>query len=296
MPVKPINAASDNGPQQALFGSLAGDDVCASRSPQTKGPVKGNRRVSPRMAREDVRGIQDLLWKESLFALNHVAEFSDDAAFQGFLQANLPQNSEETRCRYAQNLMRWFFPDGVRGLAATAWAAYHDLCLAEEILRYVYLREEPMMGSAVAEALFPIAENAAIPQSYLTNFLLTRFGEATPAKSVKRVKANLRKLNLLAKEKGNKDTLRPITPTPTAFFLLLHYIFARHEVGGVEFRTMLENPFWKFLGFKSEDQLRALLKNGVANSIIAKYVVADRIESVSFRHTFDSFVAARVRA
>lgn len=295
MPAKPENEAAENAPQQGLVGSLAGDDARVSRPPQTNGRVGGNRRVSPRMAREDVRGIQDLLWKESLFALNHISEFSDDAAFQGFLQANLPQNSEETRCRYAQNLMRWFFPDGVRGLAATAWAAYQDLSLAEEILRYVYLREEPMMGSAVADALFPIAENAAIPQSYLTNFLLARFGETTPAKSIKRVKANLRKLGLLSKEKGNKDTLRPMTPSPTAFFLVLHHIFARHEAGGVEFRTMLENPFWKYLGFKSEDQLRALLKSGMVKSIIAKYVVADRIESISFRHTFDSFVTARMR-
>lgn len=292
MPVESQYEIDEPSRQQGLPGLRDNVETPASHN----GCSKGIGRPPPRMARADVRGIQDLIWKEAVFAAGHVSEFSDDAAFQDFLCAHLPQNSEETRSRYAQSLMRWFFPDGVCGLAARVWTSYQEPELREAILRYVYLREEPIVGAAVAEALFAIEESSAIPSSYLTNFLVSRFGETIPEKSIKRVKTNLRKLGILAKEKGNKDILRPLNPSPTAFFLLLHHIFARREVGGVELRTVLENPFWKYLGFKSEDRLRSLLKEGVAKSIIAKYVVADRIESISFRHTFDSFVEARVPA
>src|SRR5437870_519774 len=86
---------------------------------------------------EDVRAIQDLLWNEALFALQRVDSFSDDNALTEFLRQSLPQNSQETRKRYVVSLMRWFFPDGVRGLAAHVWLRYRDDVVAKEILRYL---------------------------------------------------------------------------------------------------------------------------------------------------------------
>src|SRR5207249_3654083 len=144
---------------------------------------------------------------------------------------------------------------------------------------------------AVSEALFPIAENAVIPPSYLTNFVRQRFGQRTPDKSIQRAKSNLRKLGFLVREKGDRDTLRPMAPSPTGFLIILHYLFAKDEARGIEFRTLVDNPFWKFIGFKSDDQLRSVLRESVRKGLMAKYVVADRIESISFRFTFGEFVA-----
>jgi hypothetical protein len=117
-----------------------------------------------------------------------------------------------------------------------------------------------------------------------------RFGEATPDKTVKRLKSNLRKLGFLSRKQGNGDTLRALAPSPTSFLIVLHHIFAPNEARGIEFRSLVENPFWKFLGFKSEDTLRGILKDSVDGGIIAKYVVADRIESISLKYSFDQFV------
>jgi hypothetical protein len=72
-------------------------------------------------------------------------------------------------------------------------------------------------------------------------------------------------------------------------------LFAKDEAPGVEFRTLVADPFWKFLGFKSEDQLRGVLRQCVSKSLIAKYIVADRIESISFRFTFAELVAGQMR-
>jgi hypothetical protein len=87
-----------------------------------------------------------------------------------------------------------------------------------------------------------------------------------------------------------RDVLRTPCPSATSFLIVAHHVFAYSETRGVELRTLLENPFWKYLGFKNEDQIRGILKESLAKDIIAKYVVADRIESISFRYTFDEFL------
>jgi hypothetical protein len=243
-----------------------------------------------RPSQEDVRAIQDLIWKEALFAVRAAEPFAEEAAFRRHLQTQLPQNSPETRERYTQTLLRWFFPDGMQGLAAEVWRHYHNASLAEQILRYLYLRAETMAGAAVTEALFPIAEDSLLPAGYLPNFVRSRFGATTPDKSLQRLKSNLRKLGFLTRARGERDVLRPLTPSGTAFLILLHHLFARQQAGSVEFRTLAADPFWKYLGFKSEDRLRDVLKAAVNRDLLAKYVLADRIESISFRHTFAEFV------
>lgn len=283
--------------QEQLFGER--EDHAASGTSAAvgdDGAVRRKKHFSPKMAREEIRGIQDLLWKEALLALSQIESHAGDAGFQEYLQEHLPQNSLETRTRYAQSLMRWFFPDGVRGLVGQVLLSYRDQSMAAEMLRYLYLRAEPMVGAAVADALFPIAENAVIPGSYLTNFIRGRFGDNTPDKSIKRIKANLRKLGFLARGKGDKDMLRAMAPSATGFLVALHHVFALNEAGSVEFKRITDDCFWKYLGFKSEDRLRVILKESLGKGLIAKYLVADRIESIAFRYSFEEFVGRRMKA
>ena len=67
----------------------------------------------------------------------------------------------------------------------------------------------------------------------------------------------------------------------------------RNGAGAVEFRTIAADPFWKFLGFKTEDQLRRILKESMDRGLLAKYVLADRIESISFRYSFEDFIEGK---
>jgi hypothetical protein len=261
--------------------------------PVDNGAVPALRQGKPVVVPPDVQAIQDLLWKEAQWALPATESFTDEAAFERYLVEQLPQNSPRTRMRYVQTLMRWFFPDGVRGLAASVWIHYRHQALADEILRYLYLRAEPMAGAVVAEALLPIAENSVIPDSYLPNFLRKRFGDGPPAKTVQRLKTNLRKLGFLVRGKGGRDTVRVPVHSATGFLIVLHHLFALRHAGAVEFRTLAADPFWKYLGFKTEDQLRTILKDGMDRGLLAKYVLADRIESISFRCTFEEFIEGK---
>jgi hypothetical protein len=245
-------------------------------------------------SRDSVRAIQDLIWKEALLCLPWSESFGNLGEFQAYIREHLPQNSLSTRDRYAQTLIRWFYPDGMEGLAAQVWRKYRDPILAEEILRYLYLNAEPMVGAVVAEALYPISENALIPESYMAQFVQVRFGGNVPVKTIERLKTNLRKLGFLSSAMGHRDSLRPVSPSAAAFLILLHFRYAHGQPGGVEFRTLASDPFWKYLGYKSEDRLRTILRDAFDRGLIAKYVVADRIESISLRFSLREFVEGRM--
>lgn len=290
------NLNNSKGPpdQTSLLGVAVEqpkEGAALDKFPARPRPFKPSQRFQER---DRVLGIQDLLWNEGLQALYSVESYEDDTALVEHLRKALPQNSDITRNRYSLNLMRWFFPDGVRGLAAKVWLNYRDPILAEEVLRYLYLRAEPMVATVVADALFGIADNSVIPERYIIDTIRRRFGENIPMKSIKRVKMNLRKLGLLVRERS-KDILRRPTCSATGFLVILHHIFASGEVCGVEFKAIKENPFWKYLGFRSEDELRNIIKECLTKGLISKYVVADQIESVSFRYSFDEFVSGKRR-
>ncbi len=63
----------------------------------------------------------------------------------------------------------------------------------------------------------------------------------------------------------------------------------------VEMPTILGDPFWKYLGHKSEDAVRRVLRDAVNVGLLAKYVVADQLELITTAMTFEQCLKARVR-
>jgi hypothetical protein len=224
-----IAASPGRGQRESPHSDLAVRQVLLSGfSPpaEPKSPGTGRRLARAETARrQEVRVIQDLLWKEALMTLEWAEDHGDAGAFQEFIRTNLPQNSLSTRTRYAQTLIRWFYHDGVPGLVGRVWMAYRNQALAEEVLRFRYLEAEPIPAAAVADALFPIQENAVVPDSYLANFVREKFGGDVPEKTIERLKSNLRKLGFLGGAAHQRNVLRPLTPSATGFLVLLHYRF-----------------------------------------------------------------------
>jgi hypothetical protein len=81
----------------------------------------------------------------------------------------------------------------------------------------------------------------------------------------------------------------------TSLLILLHHLFAAKAVRTVELRNLFANPFWKYLGYKSEDAVRAVLREADASGLIGKYVVADQLEQVTTCSTLDEFLERRTR-
>ena len=146
------------------------------------------------------RTLQDLLFAEGLLAARLSVHLDSLEVLQSQLVHHLHQNSLETRTRYARSILKWFFPDGVGSLVRNVWAAYNDESITADILRYLYLVSEPIMGACVAEALYPLEEGMLIPAHYFDRFLRDHLGGEPPPKTRQRLKTNLMKLGFLARD------------------------------------------------------------------------------------------------
>ncbi|HOC57944.1 MAG TPA: hypothetical protein PKI20_20160 [Verrucomicrobiota bacterium] len=236
-----------------------------------------------------------MLIAEGLLAVKLAVDCQNLAQLQEALVKNLGQNSMETRRRYAQSIARWFFPDGIDGLLRGVWVAYQDNAVLIDLLRWSFLEQENIMGASVAESLFPLQNGITIPATYFDKFLTDLFGEAPPEKTRQKLKINLKKLGFLERAKGKPDRLTPVVPQKTSFLILLHHLFAAKAVRTVELRHLFTNPFWKFLGYKSEDTARNILREADAAGVVGKYIVADQLEQVTTCFTLEELLERKVR-
>jgi hypothetical protein len=267
-------------------------------SSTTEAGIPTRRKRQSRQSAETKNGqrtLQDLLFAEGLLAARLSLHLDSLEVLQSQLVQHLHQNSLETRTRYVQSILKWFFPDGVGGLAHHVWAAYNDESVTADILRYLYLASEPIMGACVAHALYPLEEGMLIPSHYFDRFLSEHLGGEPPPKTRQRLKTNLMKLGFLARTRGKPDRLQPISPTPTALLIVLHHLFAPNGPRTVELCRLFANPFWQYLGFKSEDMVRAVLRSADAVGVLGKYVVADQLEQVTTCLTLHEILARKVR-
>jgi hypothetical protein len=239
--------------------------------------------------------ISDLQFPEAILAVKESTACRDLKELQVCLTTRLGQNSQETRLRYARFLIRWFFADGLDGIARKTWVAYQDEKILTDILRYLYLAHEPVMGTCVAECLFPVELGMRVPASLFNRFLSSHYGGMPSTKTTQRLKSNLMRLGVLERSPGADDKLVSLSPTKTSLMLLTHHIFAPTEPRTIELRHLLANPFWKYLGFKREDEVRAIFREADATGCIGKYVVADQLEQLTTCLTLDAFLSKKVR-
>ena len=102
-------------------------------------------------------------------------------------------------------------------------------------------------------------------------------------------------LGVLERCPGEDDRLVALNPSKTSLVLLTHHIFASAEPRTIELRNLLANPFWKYLGLKREDEVRAIFREADAAGCIGKYVVADQLEQVTTCLTLDAFLSKKMR-
>jgi hypothetical protein len=161
------------------------------------------------------------------------------------------------------------------------------------VLRCCYLQAEPIVEACVADCLFPLEVGIRVPVQYLDRFLRDYLGENSPERTRKRLKTNLMRLGFLGRTRGQPDKLLPVNATPTATLLLVHHLFAPAGPRTVELRNLFAHPFWKYLGYKSPDAVRNVLRAADAAGLLGKYVVADQLEQVTTCLTLDELLARR---
>jgi len=286
----PVSTQAGHGATGQPVQSQLWQDAPQASGPQSAASTEAD---SPGKAL-DRKTIQDILFGEGLLAVKASVGLQTIPELQDALTRQLGQNSMVTRVRYARSILRWFFADGLNGLARQVWIAYADESIETDILRYLYLAAEPVMGACVAEALFPLENGMQIPSQYFDRFLRSFLGEPPPAKTRKRLKSNLMKLGFLDRARGKPDRLKPVMPARTSLLILVHHLFSQQGTRTVELRRLLADPFWKLLGYKSEDAVRAVLREANTAGILGKYVVADQLEQITTSMSADEFLARRV--
>jgi len=249
---------------------------------------------TPRILSRPQKTLQEVIFREALGALPRISSITvlDDLRLR--LAEALPQNAEITRVRYADSMIRWFFRDGLDGLALTVWRAYGDFAIQSAIHRYLYLAIEPIVAQCVVQVLSKLNEGIIVPEGYLAGHTERLVGHHLVELTRKRLLSNLRKLGFLERQPAG-DRLAAIPVNKTALLIAFYHEFAREQSRTVAFEDIAANPFWRFVGVRSEDELRDFFREADHVGVIGKYVVADRLEQVTPSCTFAELLARKVR-
>lgn len=238
--------------------------------------------------------LQDYLPQESILAVNIALESATMDDLRQRLETALPQNSAVTRRRYVESITRWFFRDGVCGFAATVWARFRSEDLQVSLHRYLYLTAEPIMASCVASILARLSEGLLVPADYLATTSAKLLRHELNPQTRKRLLANLRRLGFLERTSAGDRVVAP--PSKKAALLLaLHHEFKVEAPRTIEFTALAANPFWRFVGLRSEDALRDFLKEAEHAGFLGKYVVADRLEQITTCYSLAQLLEKGVR-
>jgi hypothetical protein len=286
-----INTKKINDKQMALLE----DGVSSESGPTGRSDLKPSLGIKAAGSRRERKSIQDVLLREGLVAVRLAVGLADTEELQEKLQQELGQNSAETRLRYARSILLWFFGDGIGSLARQTWQAYEDEALERDILRYLYLAAEPLVGQCVENSLYPLEEGMVIPAAYFERYLHGALGERPSPKTLKRLKMNLAKLGFLDRSSTQGDRLGRINLDKTAFLIVFHSIFSPTGPRTVELTSVLSHPFWKHLGLKSSQAVRTILREADAARLLGKYVVADQLEQVTTCFSLSDLLKKRPR-
>jgi hypothetical protein len=239
----------------------------------------------------------DTVWQPSLFALKASADHATLAELRQYLLEAIPQNSEATRLRTTRYILMRFFPAGnFDSLPRRVWLAYRDIEILEMVMRYYYLARERLVGRFMEEVLFSLEPGTTFDRRLIVEFVTGLYSTPPRIKmGISRIQEAGRELGFIERSaKGNIYRVLTLSNNETPLLILLHHLFAS-EPRTITLKDILASPFWKDIGFRSEDNVRQVLKEAAAKDILAKYVVADQLEQVTTKYALDEFLAQRVR-
>lgn len=211
-----------------------------------------------------------------------------------FLEMNLPFNSQETRRRYATSIGNWAFDQrSLDCLALRVWKAYGDDAVLRDVLRERYLQAYPVLGQFVVSGLSTLETGSPVSNDAMTA-LLKADGVAYLSGSTKRLRATMLALGFFRRGEGKRMVLNTTALPGTAFLVCLHYYFGPERTT-ISVPSILEHPFWRFLGGCKAEEVRAALQLAAGRDIIAKYASVDRLEQVTTRFSLQEVLSRGIR-
>ena len=241
--------------------------------------------------------LQSFPLEAGIQAIKDSVNFTDFEAFYRHLLESLPQNSPGTRKRYASLVVRWLFPDRkLGGILPLAWQTYGDDQLLLELARVTVLEVEPVIARFVTEVIQSMPVGQDFDPAQARDFITGVYG-AFKKNSYNRLLVSTRQLGFLERLNNMSWIVAAVPPPADALLILLHARLAPTP-RIVRLSDLLAEPFWRYLGLRQPDEVRAILHDAHAAGLLARYSTVDQLEQVTTRYTLDEYLgrALRLRA
>lgn len=238
--------------------------------------------------------LQDFPLEAGIQAIKDSVNFTDFEVFYRHLLENLPQNSPETRKRYASLVVRWLFPERkLGGILPRAWQAYRDDQLLLELARVTVLEVEPVIAQFVTGVIQSLPVGQDFNPAQARDFITSMYG-AFKQNSYKRLLFSTKRLGFLERLNSNNWIVAAVQPPADALLILLHARLAPTP-RIVRVSDLLAEPFWRYLGLRQPDEVRAILHDAHAAGLLARYSTVDQLEQVTTRYTLEEYLGRVLR-
>ena len=235
--------------------------------------------------------LQEFPLDAGIKAVKDSLRFAEFAAFQAYLNDSLPQNSPETRSRFSQLIIRWFFRDHqIDGLLPQVWRAYQDEQILLELMRVTTLEYEPVIAQFVTKVVLAMVPGSILLPGTTRDFIIATYGTFKEP-SYRRLLKTARHLGFLERRDG-QWAVASIRRPADALLLLLHARLAPTP-RIVTIADLLAAPFWRFLGFRDPDEVRRVMTEAETASLVARYSIVDQLEQVTTRYGWTAYLANR---
>ena len=239
------------------------------------------------------RYLQDILWQESLLAVQASLSCQTIAELIARLQEKLPQNSAVTRRRNTSIVLGRFFPtDDVDQLPRQVFRAYDDEALVISVMRVLFLEAEALVGELVAGRLHGLPTGALLPRDSFARFTAEVLGKKEAHVSYRCCTA-ARVLGWTIVEKKKFYVAQQILDE-TAALLIFHSRYAPTP-RVIDLKFLLTEPIWKYLGFGHEDAVRQFMRKLERRGLLSRYATVDRLEQVTTKYPLASLLQRKVR-
>jgi len=242
---------------------------------------------------EEISTLQDFPLQASIQAVKASADFESYDEFYRYLLDHLPQNSPQTRQRYAELVGRRYFPGlSLDNLLPQVWKAYQDERILVDLMRVYALEAEPVIARFVLDKVWPLDAGQVFDEEVARAFIQETFGEFKK-QSYERLLLTVRHLGFLGRYNGQL-VVEEIPAPADALLILLHDRLAPTP-RIVRLSEILDSNWWQFLGFKGPNAVRRILRQAEVAGLISRYAAVDELEQVTTRFTRDEYIGQAKR-
>ena len=240
------------------------------------------------MASSEPPMLQHFPWQDSIWAVKSAIDFHSYDEFSEYLRHNLRLNSPESRKKYTTLITHRYFSDhSLSNLLVEVWRHYRDEGVLADVMRVATLESEPVIARFVVEELLPRPPGTILDPDVPRAFIERSFGEFKE-KSYTRLMSTARHLGFVGRY--NRQVLVEAIATPgDAMLILLHDRLAETP-RIVRVTEILEANWWRYLGLRSADAVRDILRAGESAGLLARYAIVDELEQVTTRFSRDRYI------